>query len=224
MTAMLGPITADEILDKAQELLPHEKEYLSDAIDALDGADPRPLSDLQHRLADEYANLADLSRVAKSTGLPIGKVVKELHKPHVREATVERLLARMEKSELDGVYVRNYILGLLELCPTDWFTVMPDGRWCIDPDQFAKAPVEIKRYVDSIELRSNPRTGEQSLFVKFVSKSQALSLAAKYTMVEKHQHSHTVVPWAEIAGKEVDAGADPLQRALEEAGLADRPA
>lgn len=222
-------IDPDAVLAAAKDLPVEERVVLLDTLDALNGLPvqehglpDRMLSDLEERFVDTYANIPDVTRAAKQMGISGGKAVGMLADPPVGRAVRRELERRMLRSELTGDYIRSYIFGILELCPTDYFTVDEDGEWCIDPEKFRELPSEIKRYVDHVDIKVDKRAGTTRYSVKFVSKSQALALAAKYTLVEKHEVKTEVVPWAEIAGavKELPAHEtdDPIEKEIQAAG------
>lgn len=199
------PANADQILEIAEKLPLKERILLLDTLDAINGVEPlrelpRQLSDLEQRVIETYANIPDVKECAKAIGVRPNKVAGTLLDPVVGKLTRDKLTERSKRSELTGDYVRDYIFGILELCPTDYFIVGDDGDWCIDPEEFRKLPSEVKRYVESVDIKVDRKEGKTKYSVKFVSKSQALALASKYTMVEKHAVVSTTVPWGEIAG------------------------
>jgi len=211
----------------ASNLPVEERVALLDAIDALNGLPPRErphsdrsLSDLEERFVDTYANMPDTKRAAKQMDIPAGKAFGMLVDPPVGRAVRRKLEERADRSELTADYVRDYVFGILELCPTDYFMIDGDGDWCVDPEAFKGLPASVKRYVDSVEIKADKRNGTVRYSVKFVSKSQAMALAAKYTLTEKHavSHAHVQVPWDEIAAsvKALPAHdeADPLEKEI----------
>lgn len=106
-------------------------------------------------------------------------------------------------SVLNGEYVREYIKGIMELCPTDFFYLGEDGDWYIDPAEFRKLPQEVKRYVEGVELRMT-RSGPR-IKVNFVSKTAALAMAARYTLTAKEELKLNF-PWQEIIESGVTDG------------------
>jgi hypothetical protein len=211
----------EDILADAGHLPRKQREDLADVFDALQGLPPREpeYTDFQRMVVSEYANYCDPKLTAKALNAPVAKIRQALREEHVAEAVIDKMIERMDRSELDADYVRNYIHTLLELCPTDYFSKLPNGLWCINPDDFRKVPKEIRRLVESVELKLDKRSGDIVLNVKFISKSQALSLAAKYTMIEKHAHLHAEAPpWAEIAGAVKVDEKDELEQLIQEAG------
>lgn len=216
-------LSLDELLSQ-EELTHTQRKTLHEVYDALNGVQPAPVvTNLDEAVVDSYANHVDCKTVAKELGIPTGRVREVLHKDHVRELAQQRLKERRERSELSADYVREFIFGLLELCPTDYFTLAGDGRtWCVDPHHFNAIPKEIKRFVESVEMKRV--AGEWTLVVKFMSKSAALALAARYSLVEKHEHLHGVgfVPWDAIARDVVPLNAMDILEAAK-ADAANRP-
>lgn len=117
----------------------------------------------------------------------------------IAAAIAERLAMLSKVSTLNAEYVREYIREVLELCPTDYFTLGPNGEWCIDPVSFRELPTSIKRLVDGVEVKIVK--GEVLFKVNFLSKAAALAMAAKYTLTEHlHVKVDKTLPWEQIAG------------------------
>lgn len=153
------------------------------------------LTDIERRYVEEYCIDCDRDAVAGRLGLGAGDGLSIFRQPAVQAAIKAKLLEEGQYSALKAEYIRDYVFHLLEFCPTDYFDLAPDGSWVVTPEKFAQVPRKVKRYVQSVEVR---RYGnEQQCVVKFVSKADALRLAAKYTLVEKVEHDHhvTLVPW-----------------------------
>jgi hypothetical protein len=118
--------------------------------------------------------------------------------PGVQEE-VEVELARLEEeSNLKGKYVRDYILSILELCPTDHVRVGRKGAWEATPKQWARVPVEVKRLVEAVDVELDDRGRPVRYRIRFISKLGALAIAARYTLTERHEVK-TNVPWERIA-------------------------
>lgn len=225
----------NELLIEARKLSPEERVMVMDMLDAFNGVsdyDPilppepkivnsnKPLTNFQRAVVDEYGNCVDPATTARALGVDKKLVDHALNQPNVVAAATEKLIERSERTELTADYIRGYIYELLELCPTDHFTTAEDGTWMIDPEQFKKVPKEIRRLVESTELKKVGK--DWLLVVKFMSKSAALSLAAKYSLVEKHSHDvnlKLMPPWDDIARDvRVLTEEDEIERAIAEAG------
>jgi len=161
--------------------------------------------------AKEYAVNFDAKAAAEAVGCLSG----EEKKPSIRQRVEEIASDLSVSSDLRAQYVRSYIFAVLDFCPTDYFFVAEDGDWKIDPDQFRQLPVEVKRLVESVEMRCV--RGRPYVSVKFVSKTAALKLAAAYTLTQKIQAEVRVVPWDEVAKVDVDSVEDRIR------GLLPRP-
>lgn len=164
-------------------------------------------------IATEAAVDGDPQRAARVLGLD-SKYAASLEDPEHPNHVLytNKLKEHAERSKLTAEYVRRYILDVLELCPTDYFDIDADGDVTCDLAKFAQAPPEVKRLVDHVELKKLPR-GEKVFVLKFVSKQAALALAARYTLVEKHDlNVRPTLPWEEIAGRVEEP--DPIEQRL----------
>lgn len=157
-------------------------------------ADLDVLTDREVVLVDEYTVHLNKGLAKEVAGYKSGT---PFMKERVAKAVEEKLAKRAEDSDLRAEYVREYIRSVLDFCPTDWFAVTEDGDWVCDPDKFAEAPFEIKRLVESVEFRYIG--GRKYLKINFVSKTQAMSIAAKFTLTQKVAVATTAIPWEEIA-------------------------
>lgn len=175
------------------------------------------LSVRQRRFIDEIVKHGNATLAARAVGYrgaaSAGKQL--LHDPKYQEvqAELEKRLEELEKeSVLSAEYIRKYILDILELCPTDYFTVGDRGEWMIDPEAFRKLPHEIKRLVDGVEVKIV--RGEVIFKVNFLSKQAALTLASRYTLVQKLDHRVAAVPWDELAADAERESEDPIAKRL----------
>lgn len=175
----------------------------------------RPLSPKQQRWVDEYVVAMD-ERAANKVA---GKIRRS--NPAVEEAIQHHLELIHDESLLKAEYVREYILDILELCPTDYFTWGPKDEWMIDPEQFKKLPRQVKRLVDSVETRIVQ--GVPIFKVNFISKQAALVLAAKYTLTQKVDLSISSPPWEQLAREAQDEARDPIEDRLNEYRLRELP-
>lgn len=167
---------------------------------------------VQHRrFAAEYIATGSKKEAARAAGISAGRA---LHNPGVVRMVQEGMQKMEEKCELKGEYVRQYILDVLELCPTDYFIVSETGEWMIDPENFRLLPREVKRLVEGVEVK---RVGREMLWkVNFVSKQSALAMAARFTLVQKIDHRVAQVPWEELAAQAERDVADPIAERLKQ--------
>jgi hypothetical protein len=77
--------------------------------------------------------------------------------------------------------------------------------WLIEEEDYRRLPQEIKQLVEEMEARTQvfetpdgTKVTKNVLWVRFVSKTAALGLAAKYSQTEKHSVVQATVPWAEL--------------------------
>lgn len=177
------------------------------------------LPDRQRRFAEEYTIDCNPTRAARALGYKGANRISHryLNGPYYRplQRDIERRLKEREAvSELKADYVRDYIHGALEFCPTDYFVLADDGDWCIDPTKFSELPERVKRLVESVESRYVH--GRRYFTVKFVSKTAALSLAAKYTLTQNINAQVAVVPWDKIAQALENNACDDIEQQLEQ--------
>lgn len=205
----------DDIMDASSKLPPRQQRHIQDTLDALQGLPPsRDLTNFEHAVADEYTHSFDVKKAAEVVDRTNGRVAQTLAEPAVQRWISDKLVERERRSELKADYVREYIHSILELCPTDYFSQLPNGMWCVDPEDFKKVPKQVRRLVESVELKLDKKSNEIILNVKFVSKSQALALAAKYTLIEEHNVNVSQVPWAEIAADVKILDIDPIEQEI----------
>lgn len=101
---------------------------------------------------------------------------------------------RNERTLMTGADLLRYAQTALLTCFTDHFTPGPGGRWVITRDGYQRLPVEVKRLIEEMEVRRyhNDKTGEteETLQVRFVSKSAMVMFLGKYMLTEKHQSTN----------------------------------
>lgn len=192
-----------------------------DILTALDGLPVRDFEQLKRLLGNltpeeqvfvqEFVATLDRRTAAEAAGQhpKMGnRYLTERRWTHVALAVEEALKGREAVSELKAEYVRRYLLDVLELCPTDHFTVGPDGRWMVTPEQFKELPHAVKRLVERVEMRYYG--GQFLVSVEFVSKEVALKMAAAATIGMKVAVS-SPIPWEQIAGADLDGGAKAVE-------------
>lgn len=189
--------TAPELAPVTAELLRRISTMGSDActellyqLDAYAQLDRRKRS-----IVDAYTECFNRKTAAKTAQTPVGNRV--LASADVTAAIHQRLQKQEAKSILKAEYVREYIMSVLELCPTDYFRPAPEGGWLIGEDDYYSLPSEVKRLIEDVELRII--RGNTYLAVRFVSKSAALAMAARFTLTQKVEATVTAVPWDAIA-------------------------
>jgi hypothetical protein len=141
----------------------------------------------------------------------------------------QKLLARLEETAiLDAEEIRRRIHEVVNFCPADWFTPLGRHGWAISMEDYRKLPTHIRRMIEEMELtniriedQKSGRVVEKELLgVKFISKSLALGLAAKYGLTEKQEHNVNVmtVNWDELYDRQAHRTKEnPVERRIREA-------
>lgn len=174
------------------------------------------LTGKQRVFVTEYLRDFNGKRAAEEAGYANGQVAAtKLLDPEQFPLVAAKVKAEMDKREADSrltaKYVKDYIHTALDFCPTDWFTPGEKGTWEIDEESYKSLPTEIKRLIEEVEFRqrTNEQTGETTtvLKIRFVSKTAALSVAAKYTLTQKIEATMTTINWDDLyrlEGREKD--------------------
>lgn len=201
-----------DMLFLANKLPYHERSRLLKVFNVGDG-----LSDQERRYVEEYCVDCDRENTAMRLSMDPTAALEIFRRAAVQDAIRQKLLEQGQYSTLRAEYLRDYMYHLLEFSPTDYFELGSDGSWVITPEKFNEVPAKIRRYVQSVETRRVG--GEVYCTVKFMNKEAAMRLAAKYTLVEKVDHSHTVafVPWDSLVheAEEKDERAVEMERRIE---------
>jgi hypothetical protein len=127
----------------------------------------------------------------------------------------------MKESKLDAEWIREYVMQILDFCPTDYMMPAEDGGWLMEPVMFDRMPREVKRLVEKVELRNIPRKGTY-LAIEFISKTAALRIAAGFAAMEK-MVTPDQVPWDTIAGGKYDHGEEDIEREIASVRLLNPP-
>jgi hypothetical protein len=176
---------------------------------------PHRITDKQRVWINEYLIDMNGTRAARVAGFkhPDVAAAKLLNpdKYPLVAAEVRKALAEKQLSSLmTAEEVRRYIHTTLKFCPGDYFLPGHKGNqrgWLIEEEDYRRLPQEIRQLVEEMETRTQvvetpdgTRVTKNYLWVKFVSKTVALGLAAKYSQTEKHSVGVgvTQVPWDEL--------------------------
>jgi len=213
----------DDVIGRIRTLSPAERTLLFREM-FNDGG----LSDKERVWVSDYLTDMDPARASKRTGIS-GGWKSMLSRPQVAAAVEMHMAVRDAVSVLKAEYIKQYLLDVLELCPLDFVEVTHDGDFVCDINTFRAAPREIQRLVERFEIVWYH--GRRRLRIEFVSKSSALAMAAKYTLVQKFQGAVAALPWDQVAGmlaqgKPVDIIEQELDKRLKElpdVGDAERP-
>lgn len=203
----------------------------------------------QRIFVDEYVKSKDVKASALAAGISERSATSqgfqwldpELYPLVVIE--VNRLLKIIEEQTvLEAQDIRQRISEVVNVSLLDWFT--PDqGGWVIDIEAYKELPIHIKRMIEAVDIEhvevltkrkvKNDAGDEEEVEdwvekdrarVRFVSKTFALGLAAKYSLTEKHQHDVNLMTldldklYADQAARGRKSGEeDPVERRIREA-------
>lgn len=154
---------------------------------------PHRLTDRQRRWIAEYLIDMNASRAAAVAGYRhpdvAGSKLLNARKYPLVVAEVQRAMARKELvAEKKADDVLRYIHTAMFFCPADYFDPGGNGGWLIDREDYRALPSAIKCLVEEMEcihLTSRDGTTTTRLWVRFVSKATAMTLAAKHQLGEK---------------------------------------
>jgi hypothetical protein len=166
---------------------------------------------------NEYMKHFNAAKAARSVGLkssPDRVGYKYLGRAEVQALIEQKVKERNEQSDLDDQYIRQYMKDVLDVCPTDYFTLNAQGEWVIAPEQFKLVPQSVRRLVENIESRFD-RHGIH-FKVTFISKTTVLAMAAKYTLTERHSIVSTTLPWDEIVRQAEAGGTDLIEGVIKQ--------
>ena len=196
--------TADEVLAAVQQLGGKTQRRLFDKLTNAPKTIPsrrsgRQFTDTQRLFVSEYVIDCNTVRAGRAVGYVSNpdRLLDPRKYPQVVGAIMDKLVEREEKSELKADYVRAYIQSILEFCPGDYFRAGPDGSWCIGQEGYDDLPQHVRRLIEEMTLINV--NGVCLLSVRFISKTAALAMAAKYTLTQTINAQVSQVPWDEIA-------------------------
>jgi hypothetical protein len=124
-------------------------------------------------------------------------------------AEIKMALAQRElRALMTAEEVRRFIHTTLRFCPGDYFLPGRKGNqrgWLIEEEDYRRLPQEIKQLIEEMEARTQvfetpdgTKVTKNVLWVRFVSKTAALGLAAKYSLTAKHSVGVAQIPWEEM--------------------------
>jgi hypothetical protein len=134
---------------------------------------------------------------------------------YVRYALQVVLAERAERSELTADFVREYIHNIMTFAPGDYFSPGPVGGWVITHEGYQTLPTFVRQLVEQMDIVVDPRTKLTLLSVKFISKTAALQLAAKYTLTQTLDVNVSSVPWDRVMEPVLDGGDQTVEERLE---------
>jgi hypothetical protein len=162
---------------------------------------PHRITDKQRVWITEYLIDLNGTRAARVAGyqhpdVAAAKLLNPAKFPLVA-AEVKKALAQKELSALmTADEVRRYIHTILKFCPGDYCLPGRKGNqrgWLIEEGDYWRLPQDIRQLIEEVEertqvveTRAGTKVTKKFLWVRFVSKTAALALAAKYAFTEKH--------------------------------------
>jgi len=183
------------------------------------GANIKKLTDQQAMFVLEY--LADpgfsASNAARKAGYkhPAQAAGKLLKNTRILKILGKEKRLREERCKLTGDNVLQCLKTALFFNPLDYFYPSENGGWNIT--DISALPTEVGQLIESMKIKvtQNPDGSTSSIFeVQLVSKSTALSLAMKHTMVERHEVKQ-VIDWSPLYKEPTEENS--IDKALREA-------
>lgn len=126
--------------------------------------------------------------------------------PLVARAIDEGLAKVNEQTVLDALGVQRYIHTAMTFQPLKFFTPS-EGGWLLTEEQFRTLPDHIGQLVEDMTVKETLRANDDGTeervlqyWVKFVSKTKAMDLAAKHQLGERHLSEKKItIDWAGLA-------------------------
>jgi hypothetical protein len=136
----------------------------------------------------------------------------------IREARARKELAAERKAD----DILRYLHTAMYFCPADYFDPGGNGGWLINRENYRNLPPEIKCLVEEMETRTiKTRAGTvHMLWVRFVSKSTAMTLAAKQQLGDKIHTTFTpAIDWARLWNGPSSYEVDPVEERIRQVEL-----
>jgi len=169
---------------------------------------------LLHRKPEEAARTAGYS----TPGVMGYKLLDPKQFPLVAKACSEALAEQSKRTLLKADDVLRYIHSAIEFNPLKWFIASEDGDWIITEENYRSLPDEVGKLIEKVtrkvkEVEVNGETKREVWFkVEFVSKTVAMSLAAKHQLGEKMTVTTVSVNWDDLLkGKPMLPSEDPIE-------------
>lgn len=132
--------------------------------------------------------------------------------PLVAKAIADGLAKVNEQTVLDAVGVQQYIHTAMTFQPLKYFTPS-EGGWLLTEEQFKNLPDHIGQLVEDMTVKETAKVNDDGTetrvlqyWVKFVSKTKAMDLAAKHQLGEKHLSEKKItIDWSGL-GRPPEAG------------------
>ena len=202
---------------------------------------PHRLTDKQRVWIAEYITDMNCTRAARVAGfkhpdVASAKLLNPDKFPLVARAVREAIARKELVAERKADDVLRYIHAAMFFCPGDYFDPGGKGGWLISQESHRNLPPQIKCLIEEMETRTveTEEGTTHTLWVRFVSKATAMTLAAKHQLGEKIAVTTNSLSWEIIAagvpdGPVPDLVEQEIMRVLEqpqaiEYGLKELPA
>lgn len=128
--------------------------------------------------------------------------------PHVSAFVEQEKAKRADGSALKAEYVKQYVHDVMEFNPLEFFEASDNGGWEISIEAFNKLPKRVTRLIEEFEyVQKEGKEGEGTttkVWLRIVSKTAAMTTAARYTLTQKIEAEMRGVDWNQVS-KEVAA-------------------
>lgn len=188
-------------------------------------AGKRRMTAMQHAFVSEYLLCGNAKEAARKAGYrnPTAQGVMLLdpaRHPLTANAVAKARARQEQRAEMKADDVLRHIHEVIQINLAEWFLPGDGGGWLIDEADLAGLPPYVGKMIESIERRETvlvtPDGNEVrkvQFWVRIVSKTKAMELAAKHQLGEKHEYTFTQVNWDEMYRRRPRP--DPLARRLE---------
>lgn len=140
---------------------------------------------------------------------------------HVQEEYRRLSELATQASVLSAVKVRDFVNGLLDINPLDWFSpTAKGGVWEIGAEAFKDLPKDVGRYISSTHYRRISTEGDEEYVYSVTLMSKEAALAAACKLIEAGQDGErgkATVDWDALSRRRVVE--DPVEVKIREQGL-----
>ena len=180
------------------------------------------MTSMQHAFVTAYLELGAVPERGKKAAIQAGyspatasqqagNLMSEKKYPLVVAAIRKGLKEINDKAILSASQVLRYIHTVMTFKPVDWFLPGGDGGWLVSMEDFRVLPDEIRQIIEEVEFKTVTREDETTTmaWIRFVSKTTAMALAARHQLGEKKDTNITIqqIDWTSLIGRLPIAGA-----------------
>lgn len=174
------------------------------------------MTDKQHAFVTHYIELGPCPGRGKRAAILAGyspataeqqacNLMSDKKYPLVAQAIRDGLKKVQEGAILKASDVLRYIHTVMTFKPVDWFLPGGDGGWLTSMEDFRMLPDDIRQIIEEVEFRSIERDGVITTvaWIRFVSKTSAMALAARHQLGEKKDTNITInqIDWTKLLGR-----------------------